>query len=92
MFYKFKEIPIWPSRQVVDQFRPDCFHSLYPQTRCIIDATGLFIEMPANPTAQLLTFLSYKNHNTLKALVGIIPSGAVGFVSDLCGVNISDKS
>ena len=30
MFYKFKEIPIWPSRQVVDQFMPDCFHSLYP--------------------------------------------------------------
>ena len=91
MFYKFKEIPIWLSRQVVDQFMPDCFRSLCPRTRCIIDATELLIEMPANPTAQQLTFSSYKNHNTLKTLVGITPSGAVCFVSDLYGGNISDK-
>ena len=25
MFYKFKEVPIWPSRQAVDHFMPDCF-------------------------------------------------------------------
>ena len=47
--------------------------------------------MPSNPTAQQLTFSNYKNHNTLKALVGISPSGAVCFVSDLYGGNISDK-
>ena len=47
--------------------------------------------MPANPTAQQLTFSNYKNHNTFKALVGITPSGAVSFVSDLYGGNISDK-
>ena len=70
---------------------PDCFCSLYPRTRCVIDATEVFIEMPSNPTAQQLTFSNYKNHNTLKALVGITPSGAVCFVSDLYGGNISDK-
>ena len=91
MFHKFKEIPIWPHRQVVDYFMPDCFRSLYPQTRCVIDATELFIEMPSNPTAQQLTFSNYKNHNTLKALVGITPSGAVCFISNLYGGNISDK-
>ena len=47
--------------------------------------------MPSNPTAQQLTFSNYKNSNTLKALVGITPSGAVYFVSDLYGGNISDK-
>ena len=47
--------------------------------------------MPANPSAQQLTYSSYKNHNTLKALVGITPSGAISFVSDLYGGNISDK-
>ena len=91
MFHKFKEIPIWLNRQVVDHFMPDCFRSLYPRTRCVIDATELFIEMPSNPTAQQLTFSNYKNHNTLKALVGITPSGAVCFASDLYGGNISDK-
>ena len=64
---------------------------MYPTTRCIIDATEIFIEMPANPSAQQLTFSNYKNHNTLKALIGITPSGVVSFISDLYGGNISDK-
>ena len=60
MFYKFREVLIWPSRQVVDYFMPDNFRSMYPQTRCIVDATEFYIEMPANPTAQQLTFLIIK--------------------------------
>ena len=64
---------------------------MYPTTRCIIDAKEIFIEMPANPSAQQLTFSNYKNHNTLKALIGITPSGVVSFISDLYGGNISDK-
>ena len=63
---------------------------MYP-TRCIVDATEIFIDMPANPSAQQLTFSHYKNHNTLKALIAITPSGAISFVSDLYGGNISDK-
>ena len=47
--------------------------------------------MPANPTAQQLTFSSYKNHNTLKAMIAITPTGAICFVSDLYSGNISDK-
>lgn len=85
MFYKFKEIPILLSQQVVDQFMPGCFCTVYPYTRCVMDVTELFIEMPSNPTAQQLTFLNYTNHDNLKALVGITPSGAVCFVSDLYG-------
>ena len=70
---------------------PLVFQDLYPSTRCIIDATEVFIQKPQNPSAQQLTFSSYKNHNTFKALIGISPSGAVVFVSDLFGGNISDK-
>ena len=47
--------------------------------------------MPANPSAQQLKFSHYKNHNTLKALIGITPSGAIIFISHLYGENISDK-
>ena len=39
----------------------------------------------------LITFSNYKNHNTLKALIVITPSGVVSFISDLYGGNISDK-
>ena len=70
---------------------PLVFQDLYPSTRCIIDATEIYIQKPQNPSAQQLTFSNYKNHNTLKALKGISPSGAVIFASNLFGGNISDK-
>jgi len=88
LFAKFKEISLWPNRQTIDKYMPASFRALYLTTRCIIDATEIFIQMPSNPTAQQLTFSSYKN---LKALVGITPSGAICFVSNLYGGNISDK-
>ena len=91
LYHKFKELNIWPSKQEVQSYMPGCFKNAYPSTRCIIDATELFITMPSNPTAQQLTFSSYKNHNTLKALVAITPSGAISFVSKLYGGNISDR-
>ena len=65
---------------------------MYPTTRCIIDATEIFIDIPANPSAQLLTFSTYKNHNTLKALIGITPSGVVSLISDLYCGNISEHN
>ena len=90
-FFKFKELPIWPTRTIIDSHMPCIFKDLYPSTRCIIDATEIFIQKPQNPSAQQLTFSNYKNHNTYKALIAISPSGAISFVSDLFGGNISDK-
>ena len=90
-YCKFKEVTIWPSRSVVDCNMPLIFQDLYPSTRCIIDATEVFIQKPQNPSAQQLTFSSYKNRNTFKALIGITPSGAICYVSELFGGNISDK-
>ena len=52
----------------------------YPTTRVVIDAPEIFIEQPSSPVAQQLTFSSY---NTLKALSGITPSGAISYVSAL---------
>ena len=91
IYAKFKEVPTWPSRQVIDCFMPYQFENLYPSTRCIIDATEIYIQMPSNPSAQQLTFSSYKNYNTVKSLIAITPSGSISFVSDLYGGNISDK-
>lgn len=91
LYVKFKEVPIWPSREHVNENMPKCFRESYPSTRCIIDATEIYIQQPSSPLAQQLTFSSYKNHNTLKAIVGITPSGAVCFASKLFGGCISDK-
>ena len=63
MYTKFKEVNIWPSRAQVLHFMS--FKEFYPTTRCIIDATEIFIQSPSDPIAQL-TFSSYKNDNTFK--------------------------
>ena len=67
---------------------PKCFKEKYPHTRVIIDATEIFVEQPAFPELQQL---SYKNHNIYKGLIGISPTGAVVFVSNLYPGSISDK-
>ena len=83
LYLKFKEIPLWPPREVIQSTMPKVFRDKYPMTRVIIDATEIFVEKPSLPDIQQMTFSSYKNDNTFKALVGISPSGAVIFVSDL---------
>ena len=91
LYFKFKEIDIWPSREQVQHYMPSVFTESYPSTRCIIDATEIYIQSPTSPVTQQLTFSNYKNHNTLKALIGITPSGVISFVSDLFGGCISDR-
>ncbi|XP_057302699.1 uncharacterized protein LOC130636867 [Hydractinia symbiolongicarpus] len=71
------------SKKTVAETMPKCFKDLYPTTRVIIDCTEIFIEMPSSYRSQSATFSSYKHHNTAKGLVGIAPSGAITFVSDL---------
>lgn len=85
MYVKLKEIPIWPTRASIDKLMPRCFKENYTSTRCIVDAMEIFIQQPSSTVAQQLTFSSYKNHNTVKAIVGITPSGAICFISKLFG-------
>ena len=40
---------------------------------------------------QLITYSSYKSHNTFKLLVGISPTGVVTFLPKLWGGNVFDK-
>lgn len=91
MFYTFKELEIFPPQEITKLHLPECFVKKYPSTTLIIDATEIYIEKPSNPEAQQLTFSSYKNTNTLKALIGIVPKGSISFVSTLYGGSISDK-
>ena len=91
IYLQFKQIPLWIPRDLTFLNMPKCFKERYPQTRVIIDATEIFVEQPALPELQQLTFSSYKNHNTYKGLIGISPTGAVIFVSDLYPGCISDK-
>ena len=71
---------LWPSQEEVKCNLPRSF-SKYPNTRVIIDCTEMYIEKPTSPYAQRATWSEYKGHNTVKALVGITPSGYFSFIS-----------
>lgn len=60
------------------------------QWQVVIDATEIFIEQPSSPVALQQRFISYKNHNTLKPLIGIAPSGAISYLLKLYRGSILD--
>lgn len=69
-----------------------CFdQACFADVAIVLDCTEFFIQTPSDPEAQKATWSKYKNHNTLKVLVGILKSGKVGFISLCYGGRISDK-
>lgn len=91
IFFRLKELDLFPSREIVQLHMPECFRKKYSTTTLTIDATEIYIEKPNNPEAQQVTFSSYENSKTLKGLVGIVPKGGISFVSTLYGGSVSDK-
>lgn len=82
---------IWMSKRKVVKNMPDCFKPLYKDVRVVIDCTEMRIEKPSDCEAQAASYSQYKSSNTLKALIGISPSGVTTFVSDLYEGKISDN-
>ncbi|XP_062568176.1 uncharacterized protein LOC134230395 isoform X1 [Saccostrea cucullata] len=91
MYHILTPLLVWPSTPVIKKFLPKSFKLTFPNTVCIIDCTEFFIQKPRSPSAQSRTYSTYKHHNTYKALIGIMPSGAIIFISDLWGGNTSDR-
>ena len=91
MYLRFGTINIWPTRDEIDKTMPDDFKAKYPKTRVILDCTELKCQMPSSLLLNSRLFSSYKNHTTVKGLVGIAPSGAITFLSELYSGSISDR-
>ncbi|CAH3159153.1 unnamed protein product, partial [Pocillopora meandrina] len=91
MYLKFGQVSIWPNREVIRATMPDSFKEKYSCTRVIIDCTEIRCQMPSSLLLNSKFFSSYKNHVTLKGLVGIAPSGAITFISQLYSGSISDR-
>lgn len=64
LYLQFQNIPLWPTRAMVNVDMPDCFKMLYLSTRVILDTTEIRIEKPGLPRLQQATFSNYKNTNT----------------------------
>ena len=91
MFLRFSTIPVWPTRAKVHEHMPADFKAKYPSTRVIIDCTEVRCQMPKSLRLNSELFSSYKNHTTLKGLIGISSGGAINFVSQLYTGHISDR-
>ena len=90
-YFALGSIPIWPSRDQVDKSMPESFKNTYPSTRCIIDCTEMYCQRPSSLATQSVLYSQYKSHVTYNGLLGIAPSGAITFVSQLFDGSISDK-
>ncbi|CAN7938889.1 unnamed protein product [Ixodes hexagonus] len=91
MYLRLSELPLSPSRAVIDKNMPESFEQKYSRTRVIIDATELKCEVPSSFVLQSTTFSPYKSTNTFKGLVSISPDGLVTFISSVATGRISDK-
>ena len=72
---------VWPDRGCICDNLPDCFKQKYMRATCIINCSEIFIEQPSSLLARAETYSNYKNHNTVKFLIAISPTGAIIFVS-----------
>ena len=81
----------FPSRQLIDDWIPDCLTKRYPTTRVIIDCYEVECERPSGLMNQSITYSDYKGRNTIKYLLGCTPSGLVSFLSQGWGGRVSDK-
>ena len=91
LYFELGFIPIWQSKDLIEETMPIPFKERYPATRCILDCTEIKICKPSSLRTQSQCFSSYKNTTTAKGLLGIAPSGAPVFISDLYTGSISDK-
>ncbi|KAK3109093.1 hypothetical protein FSP39_022880 [Pinctada imbricata] len=92
MYLQFNRLrdAMFASRKKIKKHLPKSFRK-YKNVRVILDATEFFTQAPRNYEQQGNLYSSYKNHCTCKVLIGITPSGAISFVSDVYEGSISDK-
>ncbi|XP_014823234.1 PREDICTED: uncharacterized protein LOC106903763 [Poecilia mexicana] len=91
LFIMLSSINLWISREKVKASMPQRFLKFSPNVRVILDCTEIVLEAPSFLTVQSETFSAYKNHSTLKGLIGVAPCGLVTFISALYTGCISDK-
>ncbi|CAL9691906.1 unnamed protein product [Knipowitschia caucasica] len=77
----------WPEKDDLIRHMPSVFKALYPKCCGIIDCFKVYIQRPEHLPDRAQT--NY-NHNTIKFLVSITPTGAISFVSKVFSGRTSD--
>ena len=85
-----KALIFWPSEDNIRRNLPLAFKARFNRVTCIIDCLEIEIEKPLAAMKQSKSWSAYKNCNTVKYLVSIVPSGMINFVSGGFGGRTSD--
>ena len=80
-----------PRKEILHQYLPNIFRELYRRTVLIIDAVEIRVESPSSLDMQSVCYSSYKGTTTMKGLVGLSSTCALGLLSELYTGSISDK-
>ncbi|KAE8743415.1 hypothetical protein FOCC_FOCC010987 [Frankliniella occidentalis] len=79
-----------PSLEETRRNIPKCFRR-YSYTRIVLDCMEIPVEKPRCLKERIMTYSQYKGRHTLKACVGVSPSGMIIFLSKFYGGRASDK-
>ncbi|XP_030607385.1 uncharacterized protein LOC115795554 [Archocentrus centrarchus] len=91
LHFMLGSLPIWPSRETVNELMPPCFRATFPRTRVILACTEIHVQRPSSTVLTSEMHSNYNSNTTFKGLIGISPSGKVTFVSDLYTGSLSDR-
>lgn len=81
----------FPERQHFAHDHPRVFRT-FKDSRCTIDCTEFFIQMPRDVRRQGNMYSSCKYRHTFKSLIGVAPNGYIVYVSDLFEGSISERA
>ncbi len=91
MYLRLGNIPIWPTQETIRRTMPESMKAKYPNLEWILDAFEIQCQRPSSLMMQSQSYSNYKSRNTFKGLIAIIPSGQIGFISDLYQGSVSDR-
>jgi len=92
MYVRMEFLISWPDHEQLRETISVCFCPTYGlKVSAIIDCCEIKIEKPSNLLAKAATWSQYKQSNTVKVLIAIVPQGVTIFVSDSWGGRVSDK-
>ncbi|XP_022620326.1 uncharacterized protein LOC111236020 [Seriola dumerili] len=87
LFFMLGPLPIWLSRQSVNELMPPFFRTTFAKTRVVLHLTEIQVQLPTST----VNSPHHKGSTTLKSLIGITPSGSISFVSSFYTAAVSDQ-
>ena len=90
MYVRLKPLIKWPEREQLLKTMPTEFRKNFKKCVIVLDCFEVFCERPTSLKARAQTWSNYKQHNSVKFLIGIAPQGVISFISKGWGGCVSD--